>query len=50
MESGTRDSLAAEKISEAGGSLGETYEILGRIFDTGNFTILDQELSVVIEG
>lgn len=44
MESGTRDSLAAEKISEAGSSLGEAYEILGRVFDAGNYTILGQEV------
>jgi|APCry1669191812_1035378.scaffolds.fasta_scaffold78957_2 hypothetical protein len=49
MESGTRDSLATEKISEACSSLGEAYEILGRVFNAGNFTILGQEQFVVIE-
>lgn len=48
MESGARDSLVAEKISEASSSLGEAYEILGRVFGVGNLTILDQEQFVVI--
>jgi hypothetical protein len=40
MESGTRDSLAAKKISETNSALGKANEVLGRFFDAGNFTIL----------
>lgn len=38
----------AEKISKTGGSLGKTYEILGRVFDTRNYIILGKEQSVFI--
>ena len=48
MESRERNSLAAEEISKVSSSLGEANEVLGRISDAGNFTILGQEQSVVI--
>jgi hypothetical protein len=41
MESGTRDFMAATKVSTFGRSLGKKDEILGRIFDARNFKILD---------
>ena len=31
---------AVEEIPEDGSSFGKTHEILGRVFDTGNFTVL----------
>ena len=36
--------MASTKISEAGRSLGKKDEILGRIFDTWDFKILDERV------
>ena len=42
MESGTRDIVASTEIPTVSRSLGKKNEILGRIFDTWDFKILDE--------
>ena len=41
MESRKRYFLAAKKISEVGSSVGKKDEILGRLFGTWHFALLD---------
>ena len=41
MESGARHFLVAKKIPEVGSSMGKEDEILGRLFRTWHFALLD---------